>query len=331
MNADALLTLARSFMPCRILLTAAEVDLFSRLADGPRTAAEVAAQLRADLRAVTILLDALAALELIAKRDDRYSCPPEHARLLAADSPHTVLPMIQHCASLWRRWTELTGVVRGDPAARARAQAPRDDAGLAAFIGAMHVLGRGPAAEAVALIDPGAARSLLDVGGGSGIYTQAFLEASPHLRGTLFDRPAVIELARARLEAAGLLDRVTLAAGDFDHDELPGGHDLALLSAIIHQNSRAQNVTLYGKVFRALLPGGRVIIRDHVMSPDRTQPSDGAVFAVNMLVGTVGGNVYTLAETAEDLAAAGFVRVRCLRANAGMHCLVEAFRPGKAE
>ena len=222
MNADALLTLARGFMPCRILLTAAELDLFSRLADGPRTAAEVAAQLRADLRAVTILLDALAALELIAKRDDRYSCPPEHARLLAADSPHTVLPMIQHCASLWRRWTELTGVVRGDPAARARAQAPRDDAGLAAFIGAMHVLGRGPAAEAVALIDPGAARSLLDVGGGSGIYTQAFLEASPHLRGTLFDRPAVIELARARLEAAGLLDRVTLAAGDFEQTEVLG-------------------------------------------------------------------------------------------------------------
>lgn len=331
MNADALLTLARNFMQCRILLTAAELDLFSRLLDGPHTAAEVATQLSADPRAVTILLDALAALELITKRDDRYHCPPEHAGLLAADSPDTVLPMIRHCASLWHRWTELTGVVRGDPAARARAQAPRDDAGLAAFIGAMHVLGRGPAAEAVAVIEPGAARNLLDIGGGSGVYTQALLEASPHLRATLFDRPAVIAMARPRLEAAGLRDRVTFAAGDFDHDELPGGHDLALLSAIIHQNSRSQNVELYGKVFRALLPGGRIVIRDHVMSPDRTQPPDGAVFAVNMLVGTAGGNVYTLAETAEDLAAAGFVRVRCLRANVGMHCLVEAFKPGKPE
>jgi predicted O-methyltransferase YrrM len=198
---------------------------------------------------------------------------------------------------------------------------------LRAFIGAMHVVSGPRATGVVAAVDPGPARALLDVGGGPGTYTIAFLQACPHMRATLFDRPAVTEMARARLAEAGLLDRVTLAGGDFDHDELPAGHDLALVSAIIHQNSPAQNVELYGKVWRALVPGGRLIIRDHVMSPDRLDPRDGALFAVNMLTGTSGGNVYTFEEIGAGLTAAGFVGVRLLRRGKGMVGLVEAFKP----
>ena len=55
-------------------------------------------------------------------------------------------------------------------------------------------------------------------------------------------------MARERLAEAGMLDRVRLVAGDFYEDELPGGHDLALLSAIIHQNSPEENVELFRKV-----------------------------------------------------------------------------------
>ncbi len=69
----------------------------------------------------------------------------------------------------------------------------------------------------------------------------------------------------------------------------PKNHDLAFVSAIIHQNSPEQNLHLFLKVFRSLDPGGRIIIRDHVMDPDRTRPKDGAIFAVNMFVATDGG------------------------------------------
>ncbi len=326
MNADAILALARSFWECRVLLTATELDLFTLLAADPMTAAEVARQIDGDERAVTILLDALAAMELLAKRDGRYQCPSDIATHLSADSPQSVLPMVLHSAGLWRRWSELTGIARGDEAAFARAQVPYGEAGLRAFIGAMHVVSGPRAPGVVAAIDPGRARALLDVGGGPGTYTIAFLQACPHMRATLFDRPPVLEMASARLTEAGVLDRVTLAGGDFDHDELPPGHDLALVSAIIHQNSPAQNVELYGKVWRALVPGGRIVIRDHVMSPDRLDPPDGALFAVNMLTATPGGNVYTFDEIREGLTAAGFAGVRLLHRGSGMVGLVEAFK-----
>jgi O-methyltransferase domain len=121
--------------------------------------------------------------------------------------------------------------------------------------------------------------------------------------------------------------RVSYAPGDFYHDELPGGHDLALLSAIIHQNSPTQNVALYEKAARALVTGGRLLIRDHVMSPDHTHPPGGAMFAVNMLVGTSGGGTYAFEEIEADLASAGFERIRLIQSGENMDGLVEAFKP----
>ena len=92
-----------------------------------------------------------------------------------------------------------------------------------------------------------------------------------------------------------------------DLDLLPGGADLAWISAIVHQNSRAQNRELFGKVAAALVPGGRVLIRDIVMDESRTRPVGGALFAINMLVNTESGGTFTFDELADDLQAAGFV------------------------
>ena len=99
---------------------------------------------------------------------------------------------------------------------------------------------------------------------------------------------------------------VSIIAGNFYTDSLPPGHDLALVSAIIHMNSTEQNVDLYKKIFDALVPGGRIVIRDHVMKPDKTAPKSGALFAINMLTATTGGGTFTFEEYREDLAAAGF-------------------------
>ena len=327
---ESILALVRSFRESRVLLTAAQLDLFTYLARTPHTAGEATTHLRGDPRAVTILLDALSALGLLRKVRNRYRTAPAAAQLLSGDSPHSILPMVLHSASLWERWSELTGLVRGEPKARARAYAPRGPERMEAFIGAMDAIARAHAPEVVKAVRPGDARNLLDIGGASGTYTIAFLRSAPQMRATLFDLKPVIAMARRRLAAERVLERVTLAAGDFYRDRLPEGHDLALLSAIIHQNSRTQNVALYRKVRRALVPGGRLIVRDYVMNPDRIGPRDGALFAVNMLCGTPGGGTYTWQEIREDLKAAGFTRLRLLqKGDDRMNGIVEAFRPAR--
>jgi ubiquinone/menaquinone biosynthesis C-methylase UbiE len=324
---ETILKLARQFMESRILLTAAELNLFTDLAEKPSSAGDLAEALDADLRGLTILLDVLAAMGLLVKQQETYQTAPESVPFLSDKSPQSVLPMILHAAHLWERWSGLTGIVKGTGPSGPPASAARDTDELIAFIGAMHAVGMPMAQKIAAAVQPGPARNLLDVGGASGTYTIAFLEAAPEMKATLFDRPAVIRMAGKRLAEANMADRVRLVAGDFYHDELPGGHDLALLSAIIHQNSPEENVELFRKVFRAMVPGGRVIIRDHVMEPDRTEPRDGAIFAVNMLVNTEGGSTYTYEEIRTWLEEAGFANVRYLKAGKHMDSLVEAFKP----
>ena len=177
---------------------------------------------------------------------------------------------------------------------------------------------------------------MLDVGGASGTYIMAFLKRAPHMTATLFDLPEVVEMARNRITESGFIDRVQLVAGDYNTDELPNGHDLVLLSAIIHINDREGNGRLYSKIYAALAPGGTILIRDYFLDSTRTIPRNGAIFAVNMLAATTGGTSYTFEEVREDLATSGLQRrpddsrrgshgSACCRGQVNLFAIIESF------
>ncbi|MFN3683903.1 MAG: methyltransferase [Fimbriimonadaceae bacterium] len=318
---DDVLNRVRGFMEARVLLTAAELDVFTVLGGRASSARELAEERGWDPAATEVLLDALTAMGCLTKRQGRYANTPEAKLWLSADSPETALPYLLHLAGLWKAWSGLTDKVGPLPP-----DAPAHDR-TAAFIGAMHVLGRGKAHRTIAALRPLESTRLLDVGGASGTYTIAFLRANPDAEATLFDLPDVVPLARRRLAEEGLSHRVRIVAGDLHQDALPGGHDLALLSAIIHMNSPEENLALFRKCREALEPGGRVVIRDHLMSDDRTSPRAGALFAVNMLAATAGGRTYSLRELSELLREAGFEEPSVLEANGTMDDLIEARKP----
>jgi hypothetical protein len=310
-------------VPC-ILAAAADLDLFEKLTSATRTAAEVAAASGCDLRAVTILLDALAAVGVIVKQDERYSISPELAPFLCESSPQSVTAMLRHQAGCLRKWSRLPWTVFSgrpdDPGPSLRGK----DADRESFIEAMHVVSRGVTDRLVQEIHPGGVRCVLDLGGASGSWAMAWLKAEPQSRVMIFDLPQVISMARARFAASPFADRVELYAGDFFTDDLPRGADLAWVSAIIHQNSPEQNRELYRRVAAALEPQGRIFIRDIVMEPSRTAPVAGALFAVNMLSATKGGGTYRFTEIQEDLESAGFADVQLVRRDEGMHSIVRA-------
>ena len=323
-DGEQLLALMRGFqVPC-VLAAAADLDVFNLLAAAPLSASEVATRLHCDPRATTILLDALAGIGVLVKTADRYGLDPAVAPLVADGSPPSVAAMLRHQANCLRRWSQLPWVVQSGRPADAGSSVRGPEADQASFIGAMHDIANTVAEPLIREINPGGFRCVLDLGGGSGTWTLAWLQAEPAARAILFDLPAVIPLARRRLTACGVADRVELVAGDFYHDPLPRGADLAWLSAIIHQNSPDENRALYRRAAEALEPGGRILIRDIVMDESHTSPLAGALFAVNMLVATPGGGTYTLAEIREDLQSAGFADVQLVRRDEGMHAIVAA-------
>ena len=318
----AVLQEVREFLQSRVILTAAELDLFTRLNKEEGTADDLARELECDQRALTRLLDSLVALKLLSKQDSVYQTSARGA-LLSAEHPETGLPMVLHLNGLWETWSGLTETVKTGINPKRKPVKQRDNDSLEAFIGAMHVVGRSLSKEIADSFDLSPFKRMLDIGGATGTYLMAFLEKNPEMTAVLFDLPHVIPMAEKRLEAKGLLERVEFVSGDFYEDELPKGCDLALLSAIIHQNSPRENLDLYGKIHRALVPGGKLLIRDHVMDPDRTSPPQGTLFAINMLVNTKGGDTYTFDEIRNSLEKVGFGEVKLVRKGERMDCLVE--------
>jgi SAM-dependent methyltransferase len=326
LTAEQLLGMVRSFQPTCVIVAGAELDVFTKLRARPMTAVQLSAKIGADERAMTALLDALAALKVLAKSGRRYRVPPAVGQVLVEGGKGCQLGMVRHLANCLRRWDQLARVVKtGRPADRE--PSILGEAGdTESFIRAMHEVSDPMAGPLVRAVKVGKFRHLLDVGGGSGTWTIAFLRAASKAKATIFDLPDVIPMARRRMARAGLSGRVRLVGGDLEVDELPKSADLAWVSAIVHMNSRRQNRRLFGKVFRALEPGGRVLIRDIVMEPSRIAPPSGALFAVNMLVATEGGGTFTFDELRDDLKSAGFAKIRLIRRTEGMDSVVEAMK-----
>jgi ubiquinone/menaquinone biosynthesis C-methylase UbiE len=326
-SGQQILEMMRAFQSACVIGAAAELDVWGTIGEQSLSAEEVTLKMEANLRATTMLLDAVAALNLLAKEQGRYCVPAELRPLLSHGTPQTVLPMVLHSMTILRNWSQLAWVTKAGIPGPRTASIRGFEADRAAFIAAMHTASTPWADELVAKLGPPKFRHLLDVGGASGTWTLAFLRAVPDAKATIFDLPDAVEQARERLAKSEFGMRVSLAAGDFYADELPSGVDYAWVSAICHQHSREHNQSLFAKVFRALAPGGQIAIRDIVMEPSRTEPREGAMFAINMLVNTATGGTFTYEEYAEDLQAAGFVEPQLLVRHEGMNAVVGARKP----
>jgi (2Fe-2S) ferredoxin/SAM-dependent methyltransferase len=299
----------RGFQESRALLTAIETDLFTAVGAGAGAAA-VARAIDADPRATEMLLNALAAMELIEKRDGRFMNGLTAARFLVAGAPDDSRAALLHTAHLWSRWSTLTECVRRGTSVSVQDGAARGADWTETFIAAMHKNATFRAPVAARAVGLDGVRRMLDVGGGSGAYAIAFAQTEPGLAVDILDLPDVVPIAERYIDQAGLGARVKARVGDLRRDPFGSGYDLVLFSAICHMNSPEENRDMLGRAFAALASGGRVVIHDFILNPDKAGPKTGALFALNMLVGTRAGDSYSGEEYTEWLRGAGFSDIR---------------------
>ncbi|HVM44006.1 MAG TPA: methyltransferase [Gemmatimonadales bacterium] len=309
---DELNAMIRGYQESRVLLTAIELDVLSAVGAGA-TGAAVAAACRTDRRATELLLNALVALEVLRLEGDRYEITPVAARYLVAGAPDDARDALKHNLSLWTTWSSLTEAVREGHVALRAEMPDRDDDWTVPFIAAMHRNAAARAPLVVQAVGAAGVRRLLDVGGGSGAYAIAFARANPALEAVVLDLPTVLPITRGHIEEAGLGARVTTRPGDLRKDDFGSGYDLVFMSAICHMLGPDGNRDLLKRSARALAPGGRVVIQDFILEPDRTRPRQAVLFAINMLVGTEAGGTYTEADYAGWLDAAGLGGVHRVR------------------
>jgi predicted O-methyltransferase YrrM len=296
--------LFNGYRKSRIVLTAFELDLFSIIGSGEITSREIAVKAKTDPRATAMLLDVLCGMNLLVKNENKYSNTEGVSLYLDKHSSHYISGF-HHTVNLWDTWSTLTHVVREGKTQVRKPINAKDQQWLESFIEAMHDRARQHAPALIANIDLSGVNRILDVGGGPGTYAMAFVNAMDNITADVFDLPHVIPMTKKYIESAGLSEKMGTVTGDYLVDSLGKGYDLVFLSAIIHSNSFEENSKLLKKCAAALNAGGKVVIQDYIMDNDRTTPLSGALFAINMLVGTDKGTTYTEAEVRQWFLDAG--------------------------
>lgn len=299
--------IAGGFRAAQVLFTACRLKLFDALADTPKSGDALAAALGTDPRATRILCDALAALGLLEKHDGLFSNAPAATACLVCDAPASRMGILLHGAQLYARWGGLFDVVRSGKPVPPEAIDPALRGDERAFAMAMADVGRASAVQTAQVVDLSSVGRLLDLGGGPGLYAVAFVRRWPSLHVVVMDTPQTLEVARENAEAAGVRDRITLRPGNFLEDDLGSGYGAVLLSNVVHIFGDETNARLVARCAAALDPGGCVIVKDFALDCDRTSPAIGALFAVNMLVNTDGGDCYTPEQVRRWFECAGLV------------------------
>ncbi|MFI7547949.1 methyltransferase [Actinoplanes sp. NPDC049599] len=320
-----LMDLVTGFWSFKTFAAAVELDLFSRLAGGRTlTVAAAEAELGLPERPADLLLTACASLGLLERAGAGYRNSALAEEFLVRGKPYYFGGQVTYCDRRtylpWHRVGEALRTDRPltwDPATSASMFTTADPQLLATFWEAMYSTSIFTARALAGAVDLSGRRRLLDVGGGSGAYPIELCRRQAGLTATVLDLPHVCEIAAGKIDLAGLGDRITTRAGDFLADPaLPGGHDVLLLSMILHDWDEPTNRALLAKAHAALPPGGLVIVSELLLDADRTGPAPAALMGMNMLVETEGGRNYSDAEYADWLAGAGFTDIRTVRFDA---------------
>ncbi|WP_329010447.1 acetylserotonin O-methyltransferase [Micromonospora rifamycinica] len=321
----------------KTLAVGVEFGLFTRLAGGRTvTLAEAAAEFGLDERPADLLLAASASLGLLEKVGDGYRNSALAEQFLVEGQPYYFGAQVRYSdLRTYLPWHRVGEALRGnrpltwDPQQQDSLFDTTDPQLVAEFWDAMFATSRFTARALADAYDFGAHRRLLDVGGGAGAFPIEFCLRLPELRATILDLPHVCVRAGERIAEAGLTGRIDAVAGDFLADPaLPDGHDVILLSMILHDWDEPTNRALLARCHAALPPGGVIVISELLLNDERTGPAEAALMGMNMLVETEGGKNYSGAEYAAWLADAGFVDIRTVPFEApGANGAVLARRP----
>lgn len=307
-GAAAIRRIAQSYWAARTLLTAAELDLFTRLAQAPATAEEVRERHGLHPRAVRDFLDALVGLGLLSVEDGLYRNSEAADVHLDEAKPTYIGGFLKLLGFHYRLWGGLTDLLRtGDPQLQGGQDFSRlyaNPAGVRNFMVAMDGAAADVGAALARAFDWSAHESFVDVGGARGNLAADIVAAHPHLRAACFDLPQVEAAFHEHMAALGATGRVRYAAGDFFADPMPSA-DVIVLGHVLHDWDDDARAVLLRKAHAALPEGGQVLIYDALTDRD---PAN-FLRSLNMRLVTPGGSEYSAADCTGWLTAAGFTDI----------------------
>lgn len=302
--------LADGAMAAFAMLAGMQLDLFTPLKDGPKSAVEIADAIGADPDKLSLLLHALVAAEMLTVDGGLFSNTSESNRYLVNSEPTYIGARQSAFASRWQE-----ALLTAESVRTGKAQSKLDFGAMSADDLEVFLRGLNPGAIATGRtlakrVDFSNYSRMLEVGAGLGGVTLAVAEAFPDLEVTLADFPAVAAIAEKVVAEAGMSSRVSTMSADATADSLGGPFDVAVMRAFIQVLGRDEIPRALDNIARALKPRGDLYIIGRVLDDSRVEPIPAVLFNVTFLNVYDGGQAYTRSEHQSWLTEAGFEDVQ---------------------
>jgi hypothetical protein len=315
---------ATAFWASKVLLTAVELDLFSKLGERSMTAAALGDELALHPRGTYDFFDALVALKFLNRdgdgSDGRYQNTPETAAFLIKGSPAYIggLPEMLNMR-LFGFWNHLgTALKTGQPQNEVKLHGKpifeelyASEAKLGTFLEAMTGFQAGNFIKLAEVFDFSQYNTVTDVGGALALLSRLVGERHDHLTFNTFDLPPVAPVAQKQIDAAQMSERITVVSGDFFADELPSA-DVITMGNILHDWNLEKKKLLIKKAYDALPAGGAFIVIENLIDDARRDNAFGLLMSLNMLIEFGDAFDYTGADFRGWCEEAGFARVEVI-------------------
>jgi precorrin-6B methylase 2 len=315
-----ILQTAFGFWGSKVLLTAVEMGLFTRLGGGRMTGAELGGALGLHPRAIADFFDALVAMKFLDRQGNgpeaRYFNNPQGLMFLDQNGPRYIGGILEMLnVRLFKFWHDLPEALRTGKAQNETKHGQKgvfeelykDLPRLEQFMGAMTGLSRMNFEALGEKFNFKPFKSLCDVGGATGLLSIEVARRHPHMRCISFDLPVVEPIARKAVAAAGLSDRVAFASGDFFKDPLPKA-DIITMGMILHDWNLERKMQLIRAAYDALPPGGALIAIEALIDDARRENAFGLLMSLNMLIEFGDAFDYTPADFRNWCGQVGFKR-----------------------
>lgn len=299
-----LLEVSGSYWQTCALHAAVKLDVFTAIGRKQLGGRDIARALECKRESLKRLLNAVAAMGLLVKTDDKYANTPASENFLSRDSKRYIGYIILHHQQLMESWANLNQAVRTGEPLRKRAS-DRDESWRENFLMGMFNIAMNLAPRLAPLIDLSGCDHLLDLGGGPGTYAIHFCKENPGLKATVFDLPTTQPFAEKTIKQFDLTERITFKPGSYLEDDIGKGYNAAWLSHILHGEGPAGCDQIIQKAVNALTPGGMIIIHEFILDNTMDAPLFPALFSLNMLLGTSDGRAYSRQQLEDMLTRAG--------------------------
>ena len=331
-SAEEVSSIAFGFMASKAMFAGLHLDVFTHLATGPKTCEDLSKLVDVPTNRVVTLMTALNGIGLVEQEDNIYKNSPGSEAFLSRSSKYEFGDYLRYQIDqqMYPFLGQLNEVLDGSLSSDAVDSYQHwmsDPEQAALYSNAQHAGSLGPGRTIARTVDLSGAKSMLDVGGGTGAMTIRLLEANPELTSTIIDFPNVSEIGWRFITEANMGNRVRYIPSNALTVEWPTEQDAILMSYLFSGISGEEVPSLVKYAYDCLAPGGKFLVHDFMVEDDRTGPVLAALWQLQHMAFTPDAHSITAGWLKEEMKKVGFVDIEDEQTIPGLTHLVHARKP----